>query len=74
MKPPKSYRTEALVLKRSRFREADSLVTLFTPRFGKIRAVAKGAFRPKSKLRGHVEPLVHSQMQLTQGQNLDTVL
>jgi len=73
MKPPKSFRTEAVVLKRSRLREADSLLTLYTPRFGKIRAVAKGALRPKSKLRGHVEPLIYSQIQLTQGQDLDTV-
>src|SRR4030042_4942105 len=73
MNPPKSYKTEGIVLKRSRFREADSIVTLYTPRYGKIRAVAKGALRPKSKLRGHVEPLIYSQIQLTQGQNLDTV-
>jgi len=73
MKPPKTYRTEAVVLKKTRFREADSIVTLYTPHLGKIRAVAKGAIRPKSKLRGHVEPLIHSQIQLTQGQNLETV-
>jgi DNA repair protein RecO (recombination protein O) len=70
---PKTYKTEAIVLKKSRLREADSIVTLYTPHFGKIRAVAKGALRPKSKLRGHIEPLVHSQMQLAHGQNMDTV-
>jgi DNA repair protein RecO (recombination protein O) len=70
---PKTYRTEAIVLKKSRLREADSTVTLYTPHFGKIRAVAKGVLRPKSKLRGHIEPLVHSQMQLAHGRNIDTV-
>lgn len=73
MKSRKTYKTEAIVLKASRLGEADSLLTLYTPHLGKIRALARGALRPKSKLRGHVQPLMHSQMQLAQGQNLDVV-
>ncbi|HEX78456.1 MAG TPA: DNA repair protein RecO [Dehalococcoidia bacterium] len=73
MTTPKIYKTEAIVLKRSRLGEADSLLTLYTPYLGKIRAVAKGALRPKSKLGGHVELLSHSQMLLARGQNLDIV-
>ena len=73
MTTPKIYKTEAVVLKRSRLGEADSLLTLYTPYLGKIRAVAKGALRPKSKLGGHVELLTQSQMMLARGQSLDIV-
>lgn len=73
MTTPKLYKTEAIVLKRSRLGEADLLLTLYTPFLGKMRAVAKGALRPKSKLGGHVEILTHSQMLLAKGQNLDVV-
>ncbi len=69
----KVYQTEAIVLNRHRFGEADQLLVLFTPHRGKVKAVAKGALRPKSKLGGHLEPLCHSLLMLSEGQNLDTV-
>ncbi len=67
------YKTEAIVLKRTNLGEADKILTLYTPNLGKIRAVAKGVRRPKSKLGGHVEPLTHSMMMLARGQNLDII-
>ena len=67
------YSTEAVVLKRTELGEADSILTLYTPYLGKVRAVAKGARRPKSKLGGHVELLVHSQMLLARSRSLDTI-
>ena len=73
MTRPKVYQTEAIVLNRHRFGEADQLLVLFTPYRGKLKAVAKGALRPKSKLGGHLEPLCHSLLMLAEGRNLDTV-
>jgi len=73
MTRPKVYQTEAIVLNRHRFGEADQLLVLFTPHRGKLRAVAKGALRPKSKLGGHLEPLCHSLLMLAEGRNLDIV-
>ena len=70
---PKIYKTEAIVLKHFPFGEADYLLTLYTPNRGKLRAVAKGARRVKSKLGGHLEPLMHTSFLITRGQNLDTV-
>ncbi len=67
------YKTEAIVLKRINLGEADSIITLYTPNFGKIRAVAKGARRPKSKLGGHLDLLTRSALLLAQGQNLDII-
>ena len=51
----RTYRTEAIVLRRSDFAEADRLLTLFSREYGKIRAIAKGARKPQSRKTGHVE-------------------
>ena len=71
--PPKIYKTEAIVLKHLAFGEADYLLTLYTPNEGKLRAVVKGARRVKSKLGGHLEPLMRTSLLITRGQNLDTI-
>ena len=73
MTAPRVYKTEAIVLKRINLGEADKILTLYTPNLGKIRAVAKGVRRPKSKLGGHVETLTQSSMMLAKGRNLDIV-
>lgn len=73
MRQQHSYSTEAIVLKRSDFGEADRIITLFTPYKGKFHAIAKGSRRPVSKLAGHVELLNRSQLQLGLGRNLDII-
>ena len=67
------YQTEAIVIKKSRFGEIDRLVTLYTPDYGKIIAIAKGAMRPKSKLGGNLELLTHTLVLLARGRNLDII-
>jgi len=67
------YQTSGIIIKRHKFGEADRLVTLFTADFGKLRAIAKGAMRPGSKLGGNVELLTHSHLMLARGRNLDIV-
>jgi DNA repair protein RecO (recombination protein O) len=73
MPRPRVYKTEAIVLKRTSLGEADSIVTFYTPSLGKIRAVAKGVRRPKSRLGGHLDLLTQSSLLLAQGQNLDVI-
>jgi len=73
MPRPRVYKTEAIVLKRTNLGEADSIITFYTPNLGKIRAVAKGVRRPKSKLGGHLDLLTQSSLLLAQGQNLDII-
>jgi len=70
---PRLYSTEAVVLRKIDLGEADSLVTLYTPHLGKIRAVARGVRRSRSKLGGHVEWLVHAQMLLARSKGLDII-
>lgn len=73
MPAPKVYQTEAIVLHSIRLGEADKILTLYTPYLGKLKGIAKGVCRPRSKLGGHVELLTYSQMMLARGQNLDVV-
>jgi len=49
-------KTRAVVLKSQRWGEADRIVTLYTEKLGKIRGIARGARRLKSRLGGALEP------------------
>ncbi len=73
MSIPRLYNTEAIVLRKLELGEADSILTLYTPHQGKIKAVAKGIRKAKSKIGGHAELLVHSQMLLARAKSLDTI-
>lgn len=66
------YRTEALILRRSDFAEADRLVMLATPA-GKRRVVAKGVRKTTSKLAGHIELFTRASLLLAVGRNLDII-
>jgi DNA repair protein RecO (recombination protein O) len=74
MSKPRTYQTEAIIIKKIKLGEADRILTLYTPHLGKIRAVAKGVRRPRSKLAGHLELLTHSQVSLARGRNIDTII
>ena len=67
------YKSEAVVIKRSDLGEADKILTVFTPHFGKLRVVAKGVRKVTSRLAGHVELFTRSQMLLAKARNLDIV-
>jgi len=73
MTSPRTYQTQAIVIKQTKFGEADKIVTLYTLEFGKLKAVAKGACRPGSKLGGNVEPPNYSLLMLAKGRNLDII-
>jgi len=73
MSNPRTYQTEAIVIKKTKLGEADSILTLYTPRLGKIQGFAKSLRKPKSKLAGHLELLTYSLVSLARGRNLDTV-
>ncbi len=67
------YNTDAIILRRRDFGEADRLLTVYTPHRGKLRLVAKGVRKTKSKKAGHVELFTHATMQIAAGRNLDIV-
>src|SRR5512141_2110255 len=70
MTQPRSFRAEAVVLRHMDWGEADRLLTLYTREHGKVRAVAKGARRIKSRKAGHLEPFTKVVLQLAQGRDL----
>ena len=67
------YRDQGIVLRTYKLGEADRIVVLMTRGHGKVRAVAKGVRRTKSKFGGRLEPFSHVDLQLYAGRNLDIV-
>ncbi len=67
------YRDAAVVLRVAKLGEADRIVTLLSRRTGRIRAVAKGVRRTKSRFGGRLEPFSHVDLQLYEGRSLDVV-
>lgn len=51
----KTQTTKGIVLNRINYGEADRILTIITPDYGKIRAIAKGVRKEKSKLAGGIE-------------------
>ncbi len=62
-----------MVLRCQRLGEADRIVSLLTKRHGRVRAVAKGVRRTKSKFGARLEPGTHVDLQLYEGRSLDTI-
>jgi DNA repair protein RecO (recombination protein O) len=69
----RTYRTEAIVLRRKDIGEADRILTLFTPQRGKVRAVAKGIRKPRSRKAGHLELFTCTRLLLAVGRDLDII-
>ncbi|NIS80960.1 MAG: DNA repair protein RecO [Anaerolineales bacterium] len=67
------YRTEAVVLRRQNLGEADRLLTIYSPGRGKIKAVAKGVRRLRSRKAGHLEPFMRVDLMVARGRELDII-
>ncbi len=67
------YRDDGVVLRTYRLGEADRIVVFYTRSHGKVRAVAKGVRRTKSKFGARLEPASIVHLQLYEGRNLDIV-
>src|SRR5512140_3276703 len=70
MPEPRSFRVEAVVLRHADWGEADRLLTLYTRERGKVRAIAKGARKIRSRKAGHLEPFTRVTLQLARGRYL----
>lgn len=74
MSRARTYRTEAIVLIKHKFGEADNILRLLSPEHGRVGAIAKGVRKTKSKFGGRLEPFSHVDLMLHQGRNLHTVV
>ncbi len=69
----RTFRTPAIILKRRDMGEADRLVTLLTPTYGKIEAIAKGARKPTGSKTGHVELYTRADVLISKGREIDVL-
>lgn len=68
-----SYRAEAIVLRTHKLGEADRIITFLTRERGKVRAVAKGVRRTKSRFGARLEPFSRVDLLMHEGKNLDVI-
>jgi DNA repair protein RecO (recombination protein O) len=69
----RTFHVEAVVLKHSDWGEADRLIWLFSREHGKLRAVAKGVRKPRSRKAGHLEPFTRTSLMLARGRDLPII-
>ena len=67
------YRDDGIVLRTQKLGEADRIVTLLARRTGRVRAVAKGVRRTKSRFGARLEPFTHVDLLLYTGRSLDVI-
>src|ERR1700721_972962 len=67
------YRDDGVVLRTHKLGEADRIITLLTRQNGRVRAVAKGVRRTKSRFGARPEPSTHADGMLLPGRALDVI-
>ncbi len=70
---PRIYRCKGVVLRRRNLGEGDSIFTIYGEPLGKFDAIAKGVRKVRSKMRGHLEPLVYVDLLIARGRSLDVI-
>ena len=68
-----TFPTKAIILNRRDWREADRLVSVYTPGYGRLSLLARGARKANSKLAAHLEPISLSQLLVVKGKGFDYV-
>lgn len=66
-------KTEGLVLRKNKISDADVILTLFTRKLGKIRAVAKSGRKPKTKLSPASHIFTYGEFIIRKGKSLDNI-
>lgn len=67
------YRDTGVVLRTYKLRESDRIIVMHTAEHGKVRAVAKGVRKTKSRFGARLEPMSHVRLLLYRGRELDIV-
>lgn len=69
----RSYSTEAIVLDKRSYGEADRILIVFTPQYGRLDLIAKGASKTKSRSGPYLDICSWVQLELATGRDLDVV-
>lgn len=67
------YREEGVVLRTYRLGESDRIVVVMGNQRGKLRTVAKGVRKTRSRFGSRLEPMSHVALQLYEGRTFDTI-
>jgi DNA repair protein RecO (recombination protein O) len=67
------YRDDGVVLRTQKLGEADRIITLLTRHNGRVRAVARGVRRTKSRWGARLEPFTHVDVMIYPGRSLDQI-
>ena len=67
------YRDDGIVLRTQKLGEADRIVTVLARKSGRVRAVAKGVRKTKSRFGARLEPFTHVDLLLYTGRTLDVI-
>jgi len=67
------YRDDGIVLRTQKLGEADRIITVLGRHTGRVRAVAKGVRRTKSRFGARLEPFTHVDLMLHPGRSLDVI-
>jgi DNA repair protein RecO (recombination protein O) len=67
------YTDDGVVLRTQKLGEADRIITVLCRHSGRVRAVAKGVRRTKSRFGARLEPFTHVDMMLHVGRSLDVI-
>jgi DNA repair protein RecO (recombination protein O) len=70
----RTYKATGINLKSMPLGETDRLVTVLTSEYGLVRAVAPGARKHKSRLRGRIEIFVVNELSIVKGRSLDKII
>ncbi|MFH1509407.1 MAG: DNA repair protein RecO [bacterium] len=68
-----TYKTEGIILRKNNIFEADQIITFYTRHQGKLRAIAKGIRKAKSRRSGHLELFMLTDLIIANGKNLDVI-
>lgn len=66
-----TYKTRAIILSSQPYREHDRIVSFYSEDYGRIDARARGCRKLASKLAGHLEPFVETELLLAWGRHWD---
>jgi DNA repair protein RecO (recombination protein O) len=67
------YRDDGIVLRTHKLGEADRIVTVLARKTGRVRAVAKGVRKTRSRFGARLEPFTHVDLLLYTGRTLDVI-
>lgn len=66
----RSYKTEAIIIKRRNFNESDRIITILTRDMGKLSVKAQGVRKITSRRSSHIELLNHTELSLYKGSSM----